>query len=136
MTLARVHALQGELIFDAILADPRDVAIIVSYSGETELLNRVAQTLKGNNIPLLAITNIGTSTLRNFADCVLCITTRERLYSKIATFTTDEAFIYMLDVLYACLFALDYDQNVQLKIASSKFVETERSTTLEILKED
>ena len=46
------------------------------------------------------------------ADCVLPICTREKQYSKIATFTTDSSIAYVLDVLYSCLFALDYEKNL------------------------
>ena len=128
--------LQGETIFKAHLADPSSCAIIVSYSGETAILNETIQYLKANNIPIIAITNIGDNTTARMADCVLRICTREKLYSKIATFSTDSAIVYLLDVLYSCIFALDYDANLQLRISTSKMIEAGRSSTVDIIKEE
>lgn len=131
-----ICALQGETIFKAHLADPSSCAIIVSYSGETEILNQTIKTLKGNKIPVIAITNIGDNTAARLADCVLRISTREKLYSKIATFSTDSAIVYLLDVLYSCIFALDYDANLQLRISTSKMIEAARFSTVDIIKEE
>ncbi|MDO5813715.1 MAG: MurR/RpiR family transcriptional regulator [Bacillota bacterium] len=39
----RIHGLQNEIIFDATLASPDSCALIVSYSGETYVLDRIAQ---------------------------------------------------------------------------------------------
>ena len=128
--------LQGETIFKARLADPSSCAIIVSYSGETSILNETIQYLKANNIPIIAITNIGDNSTARLADCVLRICTREKLYSKIATFSTDSAIVYLLDVLYSCIFALDYDANLQLRISTSKMIEAGRSSTVDIIKEE
>jgi DNA-binding MurR/RpiR family transcriptional regulator len=131
-----ICALQGETIFKAHLADPSSCAIIVSYSGETEILNQTIRTLKRNKIPVIAITNIGDNTAARLADCVLRISTREKLYSKIATFSTDSAIVYLLDVLYSCIFALDYDANLQLRISTSKMIEAGRSSTVAIIMEE
>lgn len=131
-----ICALQGETIFKAHLADPSSCAIIVSYSGETEILNQTIRTLKRNKIPVIAITNIGDNTAARLADCVLRISTREKLYSKIATFSTDSAIVYLLNVLYSCIFALDYDANLQLRISTSKMIEAARFSTVDIIKEE
>ena len=132
----RIHGLQNEITFDAILAQNDSCAIIVSYSGETYVLDKIANTLNNKNIPLIVITSIGDNTLSRKADCTLRICTREKLYSKIATFSTDRAITYLLDVLYSCMFALDYDYNLNLRIETSKAIENGRFSTLDILKED
>lgn len=132
----RIHGLQNEITFDAILAQSDSCAIIVSYSGETYVLDKIANTLNNKNIPIIVITSIGDNTLSRKADCTLRICTREKLYSKIATFSTDHAITYLLDVLYSCMFALDYDYNLNLKIETSKTIENGRFSTLDILKED
>ena len=131
-----IHGLQNEIMFNATLAEPTSCALIVSYSGETFVLNDVIMTLKQKKIPVIAITNIGDNTTAKLSDCVLRICTRERLYSKIATFSTDSAITYLLDVLYSCIFALEYDKNFNLKINTSKAIETGRFSTVDILKEE
>ena len=117
-------------------ADPQSCAIIVSYSGETPILSRVIQALKANGIPIIALTNIGENTVSKHADVVLRICTREKLYSKIATFSTDISFEYILDLLYSCIFALNYDQNVERKTKISSMIEKGRFSTIDIMKED
>lgn len=128
--------LQGELVYSAINADVNSCAIIVSYSGETPILKRVMQALKSKDIPIIAITNIGESTVSKNADVVLKICTREKLYSKIATFSTDISFEYVLDLLYSCVFSLNYDQNIDRKKKISQMIETGRFSTLDIIKEE
>ena len=77
-----ICTLQGELVHVANLADPSSCAIVISYSGETPELVKDLRILKAHNIPVIAITNIGDNTIARLADCVLKITTREKLYSK------------------------------------------------------
>jgi DNA-binding MurR/RpiR family transcriptional regulator len=83
--------LQGETVYSAYMAERTSCALIISYSGETPVLVRGAEILKKHKIPVILITNIGESSLSKMADCVLRICTRERQYSKIATFTTDSS---------------------------------------------
>ena len=128
--------LQGELVYSAMNADSHSIAIIVSYSGETPILSRVIQALKVNQIPIIAITNIGENTVSKNADVVLRICTREKLYSKIATFSTDISFEYILDLLYSCIFALNYDKNVERKTKISSMIEKGRFSTIDIMKEE
>lgn len=131
-----IHALQSEIVFNACLSEPTSCALIVSYSGETDILNRCIRALKANSVPIIAITNIGDNTTARLSDCVLKICTREKLYSKISTYSTDTAIVYLLNVIYSCVFALNYDYNLNLKIESSRMIENGRFSTLNIIKED
>lgn len=127
---------QGELVYTACTCDPKSCALVISYSGETPILKRTVLALKAQNIPIIAITNIGDNTVARLSDCVLKICTREKLYSKIATFSTDSAITYLLDVIYSCIFALDYDKNKERKIQTSRMIEVGRFSTLDIIKEE
>ena len=127
---------QGEVVYTAYMQENSSCAIIISYSGETPILIRAAQALKKHKVPIIVITNIGESSLSKLADCVLRICTREKQYSKIATFTTDSSIAYLLDVLYSCIFALNYDKNLQWKIDAARAIERGRgNTTVEIIRE-
>lgn len=128
--------IHGEQIHVANLADSSSCAIVISYSGETTELIKITQLLKSHHIPIIAITNIGENSISKLADCILRITTREKLYSKIATYSTDEAIIYLLDVLYSCIYALDYENNDCIRYHSSRKIEEDRMSTLDIIKED
>lgn len=127
---------QGELVYSACNCEPDACALVISYSGETPVIRDTVQALKANSIPVIAITNIGDNTIAKLADCVLKICTREKLYSKIAAFSSECSITYLLDVLYSCIFALHYDKNMERKITISKMVETGRFSTLDIIRED
>ena len=131
-----ICSLQSEILFQATLAASSTCAIIVSYSGETDILNRCILALKQNQIPIIAITNIGDNTTARLSDCVLKICTREKLYSKIATYSTDSAIEYLLDVIYSCVFALDYQYNLDLRMKTSQVIESDRYSTVELIKEE
>lgn len=129
--------MQGDVVYTAYLAAPSSCALMISYSGETPILIKAAEMLKKHKIPIIVITNIGDSQLSKMADCVLRICTREKQYSKIATFTTDSSIAYLLDVIYSCLFAVDYEKNLQVKIDSGRAIEEgRRRTTVEIIREE
>ena len=131
-----ICSLQSEILFQATLAASSTCAIIVSYYGETDILNRCILALKQNQIPIIAITNIGDNTTARLSDCVLKICTREKLYSKIATYSTDSAIEYLLDVIYSCVFALDYQYNPDLRMKTSQVIESDRYSTVELIKEE
>lgn len=82
------------------------------------------------------MTNIGDNTTARLSDCVLKICTREKLYSKIATYSTDSAIEYLLDVIYSCVFALDYQYNLDLGMKTSQVIESDRYSTVELIKEE
>lgn len=132
----RVHSLEGEQYFDAYQALPNSCALLISYSGETSSLLRVAKILHLRNIPIILLTSIGENSISKLADCSLFISTKEKLYSKIATFTTDESILYLLDVLYSGIFALDYDENLSFKIESASYIESNRQASSSIMEEE
>lgn len=126
----------GDQGFAAALAEKNSCAIVISYSGENPSLQDVLQLLKQRNIPIIAITSIGENTLTQYADCVLRICTREKLYSKIANFSTSNSIHYLLNTIYSCIFAQDYDNNLNFRIETSKIIEHARFSTVDILQED
>ena len=77
--------------------------ILISYTGENNVILRTAEILKQNHVPILALTSIGDSTLSSMSTAALRLTTRERLYSKIGNFTINTSICYLLDVLYSCV---------------------------------
>lgn len=131
----RIHQLQSEIHFNAYLAREQSCAIIISYSGGTEPLIRVGDILRSKNIPIIAMTSLGDNPLSRLADVTLRLATKERLYSKIGTYSTDASITYLLDVLYSCIFTKNYQHNLSLRQISSQFIESERFTDSAILRE-
>ena len=99
-------------------------------------LVRYMEILKANQVPTILLTNIGDSTLARSADYIFRMSTRERLYSKIATFANDSSITYLLDLFYSCVFRENYEQNLQFRIATSKVVETTRRSNSQYLREE
>ena len=110
-----------------------DIAIIISYSGETINTIKIAQTCKNNKIPIIAITSFGENTLAKLASCKLTISTKESLYHNLGDFSTHLATHLMLDILYSVFFLEDYDQNYDNKIKITKDLEALRSSTNPII---
>ena len=59
-------------------------------------------------------------------DCALTILSQECLYSKIATFSTEESISLLLDTLFSCYFARDYKRHWDYKLSSAEAAEVNR----------
>lgn len=104
--------IQGETAYEAYNLTINDIAILISYTGENKMILQTANILIQQQVPFIAITSIGDNSLTKLATCVLQMTTRERLYSKIGNFTTNLSITYLLDVLYSIVFAENYQQEL------------------------
>lgn len=129
---------QSEQFFHAQSLGERDCVIMISYSGNNpnRAPMRCLPCLKEHKVPIIAITSAGDNLLRNQADYVLTMSSREKLYSKIATFATEDAISFLLNALYSCYFALDYDKNLQYKVNASREIERQRYTSVKDVMEE
>ncbi|MEO1768438.1 MULTISPECIES: MurR/RpiR family transcriptional regulator [Enterococcus] len=123
-----------ETAYEAYNCQPNDCCILISYTGENEMILQTAEILKQGNIPFIGLTSIGDNTLAKLSNTTLRLTTRERLYSKIGNFTINTSISYLLDVLYSCIFAEEYSHNLNHLIAIGETVDT-RKTSSEIMEE-
>ncbi|PEN43637.1 sugar isomerase [Bacillus wiedmannii] len=114
--------------FEAVNSNTETCAIVISYSGESEAIVGLLPFLKRKKVPVIALTSIGENTLTKYADCILRITTREKLYSKIDSFSSNESICFLLDLLYACVFSEDYKNNLEYKIRISKYFDHRKSS--------
>ncbi|WP_144502221.1 MurR/RpiR family transcriptional regulator [Bacillus thuringiensis] len=114
--------------FEAVNSNTETCAIVISYSGESEDIVGLLPFLKRKKVPVIALTSIGENTLTKYADCILRITTREKLYSKIGSFSSNESICFLLDLLYACVFSEDYKNNLEYKIHISKYFDHRKSS--------
>lgn len=115
-----------------------DCALVISYSGnnpEREPM-RYVEPLQQNGVPLVAITSDGENYLTRQVDCVLSLSSRERLYSKVAGFSTEASLDFVLDVLFSLCFQADYDHNLARKVENSRELERRRYASLNALREE
>lgn len=125
-------AKSGEAGIEAATLGPQDLALIISYSGNSVTQNPVNRIglLKKNHVPIIGITSGGDNYMRKNLDCIITMSSRERLYSKIANYATEESLNYILNVLFSCCFASQYKQNFEFKIKNSRLLEQERVTMM------
>lgn len=123
---ASIYPLQGVMSHDAAMMTKNDCAICLSYSGETPMLLRIVDYLKENEVPIISLTSVGRNRLSSVSDISLHITTREKSYRKIAGFSSMESMTIILDILYSCLFRLDYERNLDYKLSIAEKVESNR----------
>ncbi len=131
-------AKEGELGMLARTLTKDDCAILISYSGNNEAKDPMAQVeiLKKQEVPIIAMTSGGNNYLQQHVDCIFEISSRERLYSKISTFATEQSLLLIFNVIFACFFRKDYHRNLVYKIENSKMLEGQRIAALENLKEE
>jgi len=115
-----LKVLHGEQVFMTYNSNHNRIAMIISYSGETNELIQFAQTLKEKKTPLIILTSIGDNRLSHFADYVLNIGSREKIFTKIAPFASQASMEYLLNVIFSCIFQKDYELNIQTKISYDK----------------
>jgi DNA-binding MurR/RpiR family transcriptional regulator len=130
-----ISNLDGEQLFDAYNAKEGSCALFISYSGESVRLERTISILKQKGIPIILLTSIGTNSLSKLADCILHISTREKLYSKIGNFSVITSTSHLLDIIYACIFSKDFQKNRDHLINISLQADGRKSYT-EIIKEE
>lgn len=123
MRIARnvnLKVLHGEQVFMSYNTNPNRIGMIISYSGETNELIQVAQTLKEKKTPIIVLTSVGDNRLSHYADYILNIGSREKIFTKIAPFASQASMEYLLNVIFSCIFQKDYEQNIQNKISYDK----------------
>lgn len=119
----------GEHTYRASSCALDSCAILISYSGENIAVLDTMNILKKRHIPTLALTSIGDNTLSQGADCVLHITTRERLYSKIGSYVTTTSIVYLLNVLYSLIFSDNYQEHLSLLIQVGQLYDKRKGST-------
>ena len=122
---------QGTFGLLASSLQKNDCAIVISYSGNsgTKETGAILPILQATGVPIVAITSAGENLLRSAARYTFSISSRERLYSKISTFATENSILYILNVLFSYYFARNYEENLDRKLNTSRLLEQERRTT-------
>lgn len=113
----RIKTLPGEKSFQAYNASIDHISIILSYSGETIEMVHIAELLKEKKSKIILITSIGENELSKYADYIINVASREKIFRKIAPFASKTSIQYILDVIFSCIFQKDYEKNVEYKIS-------------------
>ena len=100
----------------AACSDETHMAILISFGGRGILANKLAKTLENNGTPILLISSTEENPMMDLADYQLYLCSNENHYNKISSFSTRLSLLYILDILFACYFETDYDNNLKNKL--------------------
>ena len=121
-----IRTIPGEQIFLISISNEKKAAILISYSGETSDLIRFANILKMKKTPIIAITSLGDNQLSKLADYILHVDSREKIFSKMAPFSSQISMEYILNLIFSCIYKKDYEQNTKTKIDFDKINDSRR----------
>lgn len=105
-----------------------DCAIMISYSGNNVHREPTINLkyLVQRNVQIIGITSAGDNLLSRYANISLFISSKEKLYSKISNYATEQSILLLINLLYSTVFALDYETYEKNKITSSSLMEIQR----------
>jgi DNA-binding MurR/RpiR family transcriptional regulator len=91
----------------------RDVAIVVSYSGETRPVVRAAEEAKRSGARVVAIAGMGSSPLSKIADTLLAIPATEPIFRQGASLSRSTQLV-VVDILYSVLVSRNIERAIPL----------------------
>ena len=108
-----VHTATNMQALNSLLSSEKNVAIVISQTGENSRLVELVKILKYNNTKVIVITPSSKSTLGSMADEHLYAATTKgvQAFSTPAFFSSVK---YLLDILWGLEFSYDFDKNSQL----------------------
>lgn len=128
----------GEMGIISNTLGPDDCVIMISYSGNNETAEPMCfiPTLKENQVSIIGITSGGDNYIRCQVPCVLTMSSKERLYTKVSNFATEESIQFILNTLFSYYFVKHFQQNNNFKLQNAKLLEARRFAVLNNMKED
>ena len=96
----------------AMNARKGSVAIILSYSGQTQEMIRCAEELNKNGVPIILISRFGSSALAKMADCNLCVAATEYIVRS-GAMSSRISQLNMIDILYTAYINRDFENNMR-----------------------
>ncbi|WP_111621371.1 MurR/RpiR family transcriptional regulator [Paenibacillus pabuli] len=110
----------SEWAYHTINLTAQDCAIFLTYHEKSPIFLKAAQHFSREKIPFITITANHQSELAKMSTICIQVPNDETKHAKIGTFSSQIAFDYVLNVIYSCIFQIDYAQNMQLTTYSLK----------------
>lgn len=115
--------LTGDAKIQVAMSTNQTCAILISYSGRTQFIIEAAKKLKNKGTSIIAITSIADNELSHLADVTLRMSSREMIHTKIGDFASTQSVKCLLDILYSCIFSIDYQHNLDYCIKIAKEID-------------
>lgn len=96
-----------------IQPNQHNIALIISQSAKGYNISKWVKTFKQQGLKVILITSNANSPLLKLIDYPLLIENNEPRYQKIASFESRASFSLILDIIYARLFQMNYQSNLQ-----------------------
>lgn len=96
----------------ATASNRKHAAVIISYSGRATFLPQIVEILHKKGTEIIWIGRVGTNVEPNYIKHHLYISDRENLRNRISQFSSHIAMQYILDVIFSCIFRMDYERNI------------------------
>ena len=93
-------------------SDSTHTAVVISYSGLAQNLKTMLPILSERKVPVIVIGTPYCAQLHPGFAAYLLISDQESLHHRITQFASHIAVQYVLDSLYSCFFARDYDRSM------------------------
>lgn len=115
----------------AIASDQNHVAIILSYSGQATFIPQITKALYKNKITTILIGRAGNHAMLEYIKYRLYISDKENLRKRISQFSSHIAMQYILDLIFSCIFKIDYEKNLEfiqrgIEIIDDRVIENEK----------
>lgn len=102
-----------------------DVAVGISYSGETKHVLSAVKNAKQNNAVTIAITRYGKNTLSELADIHLCVSAVESELIRSAATASRIAQLNIIDILFTGVASKNYDATIHYLNETREVLQTE-----------
>ncbi|WP_348619781.1 MurR/RpiR family transcriptional regulator [Paenibacillus polymyxa] len=91
----------------------QDCAVFLTYHGKSPIFLKAARHFAHEDIPFITITATNQSELAKLSNICIRVPNDEVKHAKIGTFSSQIAFDYVLNVIYSCIYKIDYLKNMQ-----------------------
>lgn len=89
----------------------KDIALFISFHGRSEEYLKICRLLKEKNIRIITVTGVKGNKLSKEGTINICCCSKEK-YDKIGAFESRTEMQFVLDLLFCCVFQLNYDYNL------------------------
>lgn len=112
----RLESEEANRYYQAMNSDKTHFAIVISHSGMTKNMIEVARILKEQKTPILGITSEGENDLIPLVNYSIRTATAEQKFMmyKIENMASQVAVKYILDVLFACIYDMEYEEHFEI----------------------
>ena len=115
--LVNLKIIPTEQTQQALYTTKNSVALIISYSGQTNEIKPIVERIKINGGTIIAITSLNDSYLRKKADICLTMCSKENIINKIGSFSSKISSDYIIDLIYSLLFKKNYQELLIKKVS-------------------